>query len=74
MGISPVPPFPLPDPLANLSDEDLFSSQLALYLACGRARGTLKKKHRTHLCYLGSLLDLEAAARGKPNPPPPWKV
>lgn len=74
MGISPVPPFPLPDPLENLTDEDLYDSQLALYLACGKAGGVLKVKHRKHLCYLGSLLDVEAEKRSKPNPPFPWHV
>lgn len=71
---STVPPIPYPDPLQNLSDNDLFNAQIVLELACGRNRAVTKDKHRQHLCYLSELLAIEAAHRGKPVPTPPYKA
>lgn len=60
------------NPLAGLTDGDLFNSQLTLNLACGRAKAVLKGRHRELLCALSVALKLEADHRGRPSPTPPY--
>jgi len=68
----PSPPIPLPNPLENLGDVELFKTQLTLALACGRAKASLRQKHRQHICFLFEVLKLEADKRGKPTPRAPF--
>jgi hypothetical protein len=60
------------NPLSVLSDVELFDTQVMLALACGKARTVLKKKNREKLCFLFTVLVLEANNRGKPSPTPPF--
>jgi hypothetical protein len=60
------------DPLSLLNDSDLYDTQLILALACGRAHTILRKQHRDRLCFLFTLLNLEAGNRGTPVPSPPY--
>jgi hypothetical protein len=62
------------DPLEALTDDDLYQTQLVLRVGCGRNRSVLKDKHRTRICFLASLLDLEADKRGRPSPKPPFSL
>lgn len=62
------------NPLTFLADPDLFSTQLALALVCGRAKAALKDKHRKHLCTLIQVLELEATRRHRPTPQPPYRA
>lgn len=62
------------NPLQPLTDAQLFATQLALALACGRNKAVTKNKHRTHLCFLAQLLHDEAEHRGKSSPQPPFKA
>ena len=65
---------PLPNPLDLLTNDQLFSTQIALDLACGRAKSVLRNKHRTHLCFLATVLDVEANNRDQPKPVPPFSA
>jgi hypothetical protein len=62
------------DPLSLLSDQQLFDTQLSVALACGRAKGSLRDKHRTRFCFLLSVLTVEAQKRGRPSPQPPYSA
>lgn len=65
----------VPDnPLSALSDEQLFEAQLTLYLACARTKSVLRTKHRTRICGLAQILNVEALNRGTPNPSPPYSA
>jgi hypothetical protein len=65
---------PAPNPLDLLSDEVLFNTQLTLALGCGRAKSALKGKHKTNICFLLTVLSVEANNRGKPSPQPPYSA
>lgn len=60
------------NPLSQLSDEEVFNSQLALALACGRAHAAIKGRQKTRLCTLQGLLAIEAMNRGTPICLPPY--
>jgi hypothetical protein len=60
------------NPLVLLSDGQLYDTQLILALACGRAHTILKVKNRDKLCFLFTLLAIEATNRGKPSPQAPF--
>lgn len=62
------------DPLAMLSDQQLFDTQLSLALACGRSRSALRDKHKAKLCFLFQVLVVEANKRGKQSPRPPYSA
>jgi hypothetical protein len=62
------------NPLAGLSDRDLFDTQLTLAIACGRSKSALRQKHRVNICTLFQLLKIEADHRGRPSPAPPYKA
>ena len=57
-----------------LDDQALYETQLAMALACGRSRSTLREKHKTRFCFMQSVLNVEAQNRGKPSPQPPYKA
>jgi hypothetical protein len=62
------------NPLAGLTDTELWNSQLALELACGRNRSSLTKKRRQWFCLLAQNLKVEADLRGVESPAPPYGV
>lgn len=62
------------NPLTMLDDQSLADSQLALALACGRSKSSLKQKHRQKFCFLMQALKAEADQRGTPTPVPPYKA
>ena len=68
------PFFPSGNPLELLDDNQLYQTQLALDLACGRAKSVLRRKHRVTLCFLGTALGAEADRRGKSSPTPPFSA
>jgi hypothetical protein len=70
----PQPPIPFPNPLDNLGAQSLFDTTLLLQIACGRNKGVLRNKHRKKLCYLASLLQIQAANKGQPTPQRPYKL
>jgi hypothetical protein len=57
-----------------LTYEQLYETQIALGLACGRAKSVLRDKHRTRFCFLGQVLLVEFNNRGLPPPPPPYRA
>jgi hypothetical protein len=62
------------NPLADLTDEELWNAQLMLAVACGRSHSSLRKPRRQYFCLLfGNLVD-EANQRGVPSPTPPYSV
>ena len=65
---------PFPNPLEELSDDELYATALVLHLACGKAKSVLRQKHRTYLCALIGPLQHEAINRGKPSPTPPYRA
>lgn len=71
--MAPVEPY-VPDQLTwgGVSDSDLWNTQLALALACGRSHSSLKKKHRQWLCDLFRALAAESERRDREPPHPPY--
>lgn len=64
-------PEPFPNPLSTLSNADLWNSQLALLIACGRSHSSLKGKHKQYFCGLAQVLKIESIQRGKAFPTTP---
>jgi len=64
----------LPNPFDGVSDADLQHFQLALNLACNRAKPVLSHKRNNWFCYLGERLQIEATNRGLPIPVPPYRT
>lgn len=62
------------NPLSQLTDQQLFDTQLTLILLCQRSKSALRQRHRTFVCGLTSILQLEADNRGKPSPQWPYKA
>lgn len=58
--------------LADLSDIELWNTQLTLHLNCGRNKATLRGNRRKFLCSLASLVEREFQRRGLPSPQPPY--
>jgi hypothetical protein len=56
------PPFPT-NPLQLLTDAQLEGWQISLYLACGRSKTELRKKHRQFTCLGLYVLGVEKARR-----------
>jgi hypothetical protein len=62
------------NPLASLTDAQLWNSQLLLQLACGKAHQALAHKRQQYFCTLFRLLKIEADVRGLPSPAAPFYV
>lgn len=62
------------NPLALLNDDDLFETAMILRVGCGRNRAILRRKNRTKVCFLASLLDIELEKRAKPIPHVPYRA
>jgi len=62
------------NPLSELTDAQLFDTQVTLALACGRAKAAIKGKHKALICTLNLALKQEADNRGRPSPSPPYSA
>ena len=68
---TPDPPI---NPLAELSNGDLWHSQLFLGLSCNRNKYLSPHKKQQIICSLGRALKVEADLRGQPSPQPPYHL
>jgi hypothetical protein len=62
------------NPLSSLTNTELWNTQLALELACGRNHSSLTKKRRQWFCLLAQNLKVEADVRGVTSPSHPFGV
>ena len=60
--------------LDQLTDLELWNSQVMLAIACGRNHSAFKKSRRQHYCILFDALKLESDFRGLPHPTAPYGV
>jgi len=67
-------PDELPNPFDGVSNIDLQHMQLALNLACSRAKPVLAHKRENWFCFLGTRLQIEATNRGLGIPVPPFRT
>lgn len=65
---------PPDNPLSLPDDALLYDMQVTLAVGCGRNKAILHGTRKGHLCYLGTLLALEAERRGKASPAPPYRA
>ena len=63
-----------PDPFDSWETPDVQAAHLALALACGRAKSTLRNKHRKKLCALEGITEAQLNKRNAPVPQPPYKA
>lgn len=62
------------NPLADLTDVQLWNTDLMLALGCGRNHSSLTRKRRQYYCLLRRNLKVEADLRGLPTPEVPYGV
>jgi hypothetical protein len=62
------------NPLAGLTDTQIFNGTLMLNLACGKAKSILRREHRVVLCELIGPLQTECTSRGIPVPAAPFST
>lgn len=62
------------NPLASLTDAQLWNVQVMLATACGRNKSSLTTKRRQYYCLVAQNLKVEADLRGLPSPSPPYSV
>jgi hypothetical protein len=65
---------PIPNPFDGVPSDVIFDQAIALELACGRNKAVTRDKHRTKVCALAGILNLELSNRGHPVPTPPYKA
>ena len=65
---------PAPNPFDGVDDVTLVNYQLALQLACNRAKPVMAHKREQWFCALGKVLQLEATARGLTPLAPPYRT
>lgn len=65
--IVPLAP-PAGDALADLTDQQLWNTQLLLDLVCTRFKSGTTRQRRQYFCYLARVLKVEADLRGLPSP------
>lgn len=65
---------PIPNPLAQLTDNQLWNNQLLLQISCNRVQYTPAKKRVDNLCALGQALKAEAVRRNVEQPSIPFNL
>jgi hypothetical protein len=65
---------PIPNPLAQLTDDQLWNNQLLLQISCNRVQYAPAKKRVDNLCALGKALKDEAVRRNVQQPSIPFNL